>query len=264
MPGFRIEPNPADMPGQGMGQSTGDYGGGEDSRSNEEMINDLVRQYLAGGPADTAEQEALIRQQIEQDLAMSLRDQRASAGASGFEASGALIGAEGDTRRRANMDATDQILGARSKAEEDAFERAMTAAGLDQEERAMAIDERMRQLQLDALNAWIESQGGDPAGGPIGATGPTGSTDNRTREQVAQDENEVNAARDAYTGGPEAYDAAQAEGYAAVVRYSMENGGDFSGLPVRSPGPGDVLAHGVGDNNVWYNPETGELFQGGG
>jgi hypothetical protein len=188
VPGFKLPATPGNMPGGGMGTGSVDlpgegYDPNPDSRTNEEMINDLVRQYLAGGPADTAEQEALIKKQIEQELGMDLMNQRAAAWSSGIEASGALIGAEGDIRRGANMDATEQILGARSKAEEDAFERAMQAAGLDRQERQMAIDERMRQLQLDALNAWVESQGGeiadsggaDPGGAIAGLLDPDGN-----------------------------------------------------------------------------------------
>jgi hypothetical protein len=137
-------------------------GGEVEPKSNEELINDMVRQYLEGaGNVDTTEQEALIEQRIKEQLNMDLMNQRASAGASGFEASGSLVGMDADIRRQAGMDAVDQILGARGDAQRDAYDRAMGAAGVNLDERRQAADEEMRRMQFEALNRWLESQGAE-------------------------------------------------------------------------------------------------------
>lgn len=176
-----VPADPADLVGQ-MDEDGATYVDGEleyaegtegfeDNKSEEELIADMVRQYLEGvGNIDTTEQEALINEQMQEKLAMDLMNQRAAAGASGFEASGSLIGMEGDTRRGAARDATGARLDARRQAEEDAFGRAMGVAGLSQDERKMAFEEWKAQQQFDALNRWLESQGAEGAaeggGGP--------------------------------------------------------------------------------------------------
>jgi hypothetical protein len=154
--------DPADLPTEPENLGTTDLPD-QPEKSNEEMINDLVRQYLEqAGNVDTTEQEALIEQRIKEQLNMDLMNQRASAGASGFEASGSLIGMEGDIRRQAGTDAVEQILGARTQAERDAFERATGAAEMNMNERKQAYEEWKAKEQLDALNRWLESQGADP------------------------------------------------------------------------------------------------------
>jgi hypothetical protein len=157
--------DPADLPADDL-ESKGTYEGEQPpEKSNEEMINDLVRQYLEqAGNVDTTEQEALIEQRIKEQLNMDLMNQRASAGASGFEASGSLIGMEGDIRRQAGTDAVEQILGARRDAEQDAFDRATGAAGMNLAERKQAYEEWKAQEQLDALNRWLDSEGGGGGG----------------------------------------------------------------------------------------------------
>jgi hypothetical protein len=158
--------DPNDLPlGDDATQTTGDYVEQPAEKSNEEMINDLVRQYLEqAGNVDTTEQEALIEQRIKEQLNMDLMNQRAAAGASGFESSGALIGMDADIRRQAGTDAVEQILGARRDAEQDAFDRATGAAGMNLAERKQAYEEWKAQEQLDALNRWLDSEGGGGGG----------------------------------------------------------------------------------------------------
>lgn len=140
--------------------------GFEDNKSEEQLIADMVRQYLEGvGNIDTTEQEALINEQMQEKLAMDLMNQRAAAGASGFEASGSLIGMEGDTRRGAARDATGARLDARRQAEEDAFGRAMGVVDVSSEQRRLALEEERTKWQMEALDRWLESQGAGGAGG---------------------------------------------------------------------------------------------------
>jgi hypothetical protein len=181
-----VPADPNDLPGQ-MDPEDATYVDGEleyaegtegfeDNKSEEQLIADMVRQYLEGvGNIDTTEQEALINEQMQEKLAMDLMNQRAAAGASGFEASGSLIGMEGDTRRGAARDATGARLDARRQAEEDAFGRAMGVAGLSQDERKMAFEEWKAQQQFDALNRWLESQGAEGTAG--GGGGPDSGGD---------------------------------------------------------------------------------------
>lgn len=120
----------------------------------DQMIRDLVASQIgAAGKVNTAEEEALIRQQMQGELGQSLVDQRARMGRAGFGASGAMGAIEGDVRRAAEMDALDQILGLRRTEEQRAIDNAFGAVGVETGMRSAAADDAIRRMALEALQA---------------------------------------------------------------------------------------------------------------
>lgn len=129
----------------------------------DQMIRDFVAGRLSGaGKANTAEEEALIRQQMQGELGQSLVDQRARMGRAGFGASGAMGAIEGDFRRAAEMDALDQILGLRRTEDQRAIENAMGAISAENQMRRGAADDALRRMALEALQAKMGLDAGIP------------------------------------------------------------------------------------------------------
>lgn len=129
----------------------------------DQMIRDFVAGRLSGaGKANTAEEEALIRQQMQGELGQSLVDQRARMGRAGFGASGAMGAIEGDVRRAAEMDALDQILGLRRAEDQRSIENAMGAISAENQMRRGAADDAIRRMALEALQAEMGLDAGIP------------------------------------------------------------------------------------------------------
>jgi hypothetical protein len=124
-----------------------------------------VRQQLEGAKnVDTSKEEALIKQQLEDKLGASLVGQRASMGRAGFAASGALGAMEGDVQRQARQQIAEDILGTRSKAKGEAFDRAMQSIGVEQRQREGARQQMIDEAMLKMLGAEGE-QGTQAQGG---------------------------------------------------------------------------------------------------
>jgi hypothetical protein len=118
----------------------------------------------------TAEEEALIRELMQDRLGAGLVEQRAKMGRAGFGASGALAAMEGDIRRQAGQQATQETLAIRRQAEQEAIDNALRAIGVDvdkrREGRAAAFDEEF----LNALRSYL---GQDDTGAPPAAPDAT-------------------------------------------------------------------------------------------
>ncbi len=147
---------------------SGDEGYSEDGAAGDEggNLGSTFGEYaLAGlGPQDTSEEEALIRELMQQQQGMDVYNARAAGGRSGFASSGAQFGIEGDLRRRAAQAATQDILGVRREAEQDAFDRAARAAGISLDEARFESDAAYRQAVLDAMAAVLGGQPPVPPG----------------------------------------------------------------------------------------------------
>jgi hypothetical protein len=130
----------------------------------DDWIEEWIRQNVRGGigPIDTAAHEALIRELGQEHVGQGLLNARARMGAAGFGSSGALYGLEGDVRRQAARDVAEQILGVRDREEQQAFERAEAAAGMDIRQREAANRAALLQAQLDALAALLGGGDGAP------------------------------------------------------------------------------------------------------
>jgi len=133
------------------------------SEDIDQMIRDFVSGQLANaGKANTAEEEALIRQQMQGELGQSLVNQRARMGRAGFGASGAMGAIEGDVRRAAEMDALDQILGLRRTEDQRSIENAQGAISVENQMRRGAADDALRRMALEALQAEMGLDAGVP------------------------------------------------------------------------------------------------------
>lgn len=121
-------------------------------------FNDIASQLLmqqlqaALGGADTTEEEALIRQQMEDAIGAQLVDQRASMGRAGF-GGGTLAALEGDIQREARQQGLQDILGLRRSESQRAIENAMGAIGTDIDLRKQAEDEFFTEQYLNALQS---------------------------------------------------------------------------------------------------------------
>lgn len=128
--------------------------------SNDEFdanVRKLLADLVAGRgmETNTAEEEALVKQLMQDQIGEGLVEQRARMGRAGFGASGALAAMEGDIQRKAAQGATQETLAIRRQAEQDAIERAMNAIGIDvtkrREGREAAFDEQFLAALQSAL-----------------------------------------------------------------------------------------------------------------
>jgi hypothetical protein len=146
-------PPPSPAPAQGMTETPS-----EPATTTTDDVDQMIRDFLSGqlrnaGQANTAEEEALIQQQIERSMGQGLVNQRARAGRAGMGMSGALMAQEGDIRRAASMDALDQILGLRRSEEQRGIENAMGAISAETGMRSAAANDALRRMALEALQA---------------------------------------------------------------------------------------------------------------
>jgi len=143
---------------------------GVPASTSDDDVDSMIREFLAGqigraGKADTAEEEALIRQQMADAAGGMSVNARARAGRSGMASSGALMGQEGDIRRSTSQDALDQILGLRRTEEQRGIENAMGAIGAETGMRSAAANDELRRMALAALQAEMGLDAGEIGGG---------------------------------------------------------------------------------------------------
>lgn len=146
--------------------------------SSNEEFNAQIRamlEKLVGGEGmkvNTAEEEALIKELMQDRLGQGLVEQRARMGRAGFGASGALAAMEGDVRRQAGQQATQETLALRRQAEQDAIANAMKAVGVDIDVRKQAGQEFFDQQFLDALKSALGMETTAPDSGGVGGLTP--------------------------------------------------------------------------------------------
>jgi len=155
----------------------------DEPASNEELnaqIRSLMEDLVSGRGMDvnTAEEEALIRELMQDRLGQGLVDQRAKMGRAGFGASGALAAMEGDVRRQAGQQATQETLALRRQAEQEAIRNALQAVGVDIDVRSEARRELFDNEFLNALKSSLGLDGGEGAAGgrPQGSPSNLGET----------------------------------------------------------------------------------------
>lgn len=248
-------------------------GGADDDGLGQESQDFLAELLGMGLAPDTAEQEALMQAQSDRVLGQGLMDQRASAGAAGFGESGALMALEGNMRSDAARALGLDINELRASEQQRMIDNALEAIDADVALRGVGFEE--------ALRGWLLEQSGmgDPSG-PGGEGDPPGSyydaegnlfgpDGNIIRSRGAGEAGDERTSENAhdranYPDGEEAWDVAQQAGTAAAMQYSMDNDGDFSGLPPGAPDERSIMLNNTGppDNiQVWWNPDTGELFR---
>jgi hypothetical protein len=252
-------PAPAPPPAEGMTETPS-----EPAPTTTDDVDQMIRDFLSGqlrnaGQANTAEEEALIQQQIERSMGQGLVNQRARAGRAGMGMSGALMAQEGDIRRAASMDALDQILGLRRSEEQRGIENAMGAISAETGMRSAAANDALRRMALEALQA---EMGLDAGPGPTDiGNGATGGTTIMPADENGDGTVSVQE--------QQRYDANVADPYMAGSQAASDyfnGGGDAMNLPPQPPG-GDVIvirnprvdANGNERPGVTYNTKTGQV-----
>lgn len=147
----------------------------------DQMIADMVRRQLeAAGKVDTSQQEALIKEQMGDQLGAALVEQRAGMGRAGFGSSGAMAALESDAQRKARQAMTEQVLGVRTSEQQRAFENAQAAIGSELDMRRAAQEQFIAEALLKMAGAETEgadtsaaSPGSGPGSGAFGGVGPT-------------------------------------------------------------------------------------------
>jgi hypothetical protein len=228
-------PRPAPPPP--VGAVVGPEDKGTPAATGTDDVDAMIREFLAGqlrnaGKANTAEEEALIRQQMADAAGGMSVNARARAGRSGMASSGALVGQEGDIRRAASQDALDQILGLRRTEDQRGIENAMGAIGAETGMRRAAADDELRRMALAALQAEMGLDAGEVGGGGAadGLLGIVGA--------------ETEAPALANAGG--------------ATAPSINNGMDAANaIPVASPPPGATQTATPG---LWYHSDTRKYY----
>lgn len=128
----------------------------------DQMIRDRVQRELEGGPRSTAEDEALVQQRMDEAIGSGAVNARARAGRGGFQASGALMGIEGDLERQARTAAAEQALGVRKDAREEQFGREGDVIRSELDMRRAAADDEInkRLLELLGMDEGAPAEGG--------------------------------------------------------------------------------------------------------
>lgn len=215
------------------------------------MIRELVANQLRGaGQADTTEEEALIRQQMQGQVGSSLVNSRARAGRGGFQASGAQMGIEGDLNRAAEMDALDQILGLRRTEDQRSIDNATQAVTTEQGMRNAAANDALRRMALEALQAEM---------GLDAAPSTTEERQAQWQQDAISDGADTNGDGTLSQQEKDSYETQNVAGHQAWSDF-YNGGGDTESLPVL-PGPGDgwetVFPPGTDRDG---NPKPGQLF----
>jgi hypothetical protein len=173
--------NPAMEPGAS--------GGGDPSDIDalaEQFVRDQLEAAARGG--DTAEQEALIRQQAEAALGAGLVDSRARAGRAGFATSGMQAALEQDARTRSQRQVGLDIIDARIAENQRVIDNAMAAGRYDLAAQAQANQDALTQAKIDAFNALVEGMGGEVTGAPDGGEdGPVGAAIGAAQQALADE-----------------------------------------------------------------------------
>lgn len=120
----------------------------------------LLEQLQQGGQADTTEEEALIRQQMEDAIGAQLVGSRASMGRAGFGSSGASAALEGDIMRTARQQGLEDTLGLRRTEDQRSIDNARDAIGSDIDLRKQAEDEFFNQEFLNTLKSALAAEPG--------------------------------------------------------------------------------------------------------
>jgi hypothetical protein len=235
---------PAEVPTQYVDQTSG--GSDEDGQervSNEQMYDDAMRQLIGNGPRNTAEEERLLREQMQRDVGAGQANLNARMAAGGMGTSGALSALGTDMRSQAAFEAANAIQGVRSDARDEWQQNVTAGLGLMNQDRNLDVQEAKYQQYLDMINEMF---------GPQDAEGDGGTdTDGDGRND--------------HWG----YDSNDPEQVARAKQYgqSLENyNGDPSTLPVKQPGPNDKQIGGGEDRNgnpvpVLYVDSNGNLFR---
>lgn len=133
--------------------------------ATNQRINDLVTRLLES-TGDTAEGEALMREQNQRDFGDALINQRARLGRS-MGGGGGAAALEGDLRSNNALDLSQRLLDYRTTEDQRATDNALNAVGaeLDMRNWASADELTRKRLELMQKLLGLEGEGGGDGGG---------------------------------------------------------------------------------------------------
>lgn len=200
----------------------------ESPNSTDEAANQAIMDLLTGGPRDTAEDEALIRELMQHQAGAGQADLNARLGAAGFGTSGALGAMTSDLRQAAARKAAEDIMGVRQTARDDAFRDLGLGIEAEQRDRGLDITE---QQYLDYMQG-VEDENADIA----------------AEEQAAEEQQGFwNAVGEPRGGAVKAEDAARAQDWPGET--------PLIGINI---GHDDTYNYVMGvDGKIWREPHTG-------
>lgn len=121
--------------------------------TNDEAADDRINDLLTGGPRDTSEDEALIRQLMLEQAGAGQADLNARLGAAGFGTSGALGTMTSDLRQQAALKAARDIMDVRQTARDDHFRDVGLGLESEFQDRGMDLTEEQYAQYMDILEA---------------------------------------------------------------------------------------------------------------
>jgi hypothetical protein len=149
-------PNLAPVEGEATTVDQSDLGD-TGTTSDEDLYNQAWRELLEGGPRNTAEQEALIREQMLRDVGAGQAGLNARLGASGFGTSGALGAMSGDMRATAALNAANSIQGVQQDARDEYLDQ--LGLGFSAGQDGMSLE--LRKAQFDEYQKMIRDLYGE-------------------------------------------------------------------------------------------------------
>lgn len=160
---------------------------GASADPTDAKVEDFVK-GLIGAQADTADEEALIRELMLDQQQNQMMGARSRMGRAGMAESGASVALESDIMRKANQSASGQIIDNRQAEEQQAIDDSFRAIDADRGLTQDARDEAFRQKILEILGQDVDpaeaaaaseaSPESDPAF--LGAIGQGGAEVNNT------------------------------------------------------------------------------------
>jgi hypothetical protein len=203
-----------------------------DLRDTQEEV---IRRLLEGGVRDTADEEALIREDMMRQTGQGQADLMARLGGAGFGTSGVASSLMGDLNSQAAFNASKMVQDVRQGARDDSFRDSQLGLGAGATDRRLDMDEDQYARYLDVLQN-IFGDGGEDA--------PPDS--NPVIESIA-------GAVGAETVTPS---LPTSNGKTAK---NIENGMDpASAIPTSSP-PSD--AQETSEPGIWYSPRTRKYYK---
>lgn len=136
-----------------------------DDRTQEQMLEDFIKEQLMAGGIDTSEQERILAEQMARESGQSIADTRAGLAAGGYGTSGALAGISGDIRSQAAVREAEGVAGIRGDAQDRWLDQILGVSENLQSERELGITEDAYSFAKDYLKQVLGDDGGGGGGG---------------------------------------------------------------------------------------------------
>lgn len=160
-------------------------------QTSEDAAYDAILELLQGDARDTSEEEALIRQLMQENIGQGQADLNARMGAAGMGTSGALGAMSADMRSKAATEAAKGIMDVRQGAREEQLDRLRLGLEMEMRQRGIELTEEQWSLVMDEITGGAD-------------TNHDGVVD--PEEQQTADDREQQGSFNEWLGGVEVYD----------------------------------------------------------